>query len=223
MRVVQISKYACLSILVEIRSNSFDLANRSVKTRLFVVLNTNLRLETTMIVISSITMEFDKQCAKSPPLVVLNTICSFTRMPDVQFQRYTSIQKLIEIRSNSNELAKRCVRTRYFVILSAILLSESKVLHSMLAELDELCHKSPHSVLQNMICSFTRAPYVHFSRYGRKQKLIDIRSNTNEFAKRIVITRYFVVLSKYLHSESKVFVIRSISMELDKLCVRSLP
>ena len=75
MRGVWFSKYARKSKLIEKRSNSFELAKRSVKTHLFVVLSTNLRFDSTMFVIGSISIEVDKECAKSPPLVVLNTIC----------------------------------------------------------------------------------------------------------------------------------------------------
>ena len=74
--------------------------------------------------------------------------------------------------------------------------------------------------LTNTIYSFTRTPDVQFSRSARKQKFIEIRSNSNELAKRSVKARYFFVLSANLHSELLVLVIRSISMELDKPCTK---
>ena len=99
----------------------YCLANRSVKTRLFVVVNTNLRFQTIMFVIHSISMELDKKYAKSPPLVILNTIGSFKRTRDVQISKYASLSILVEIRSNSFDLANRNVKTPLFVVLNTYL------------------------------------------------------------------------------------------------------
>ena len=115
------------------------MANRSVKTSLFVVLNTNLRFESIMFVISSISKEFDKQSFKSLPLVVLNTICSFVRTRDVQISIYSCVSKLNDIRLNSFDLANRSVKTRLFVVLNTNLRFQSItfVIRSISIEFDK--------------------------------------------------------------------------------------
>ena len=212
------SKHDCLSTLVEIRSNSLYLANRSVKTHLLVVLNTNIRFQSIMFVIRSISMELGKMCAKSPSLLDLNTICSFKRMRDVQMSKHACLSILIEILLNSFDLVNRNVKTRLFVVLNSNLrfLSIMFVIRSKSMELGKKCDKSPSLVDLNTICSFKRMRDVQMSKHACLSILVEILSNSLDLVNRSVKTRLFVVLNTNLRLETTMFVISSLSMEFDK-------